>query len=261
MEYTKITVERKGRVLLMGLNRPEKMNAFDLDMYMELAQAYGELSRDDELFCGVLFAHGEHFTSGLELDKWAPVFSGDGFNVPEGAIHPLGLDPDNMCKKPVVMAVRGRCYTIGFELLLAQDVRVCASDARIALLEVKRGIYPVGGGTVRLFEEIGWGNAMRYLLTGDEINAEEAYRLGLVQEVVEPGEEVEKAIELAETIAKRAPLGVMAALRSARISRVEGHREALKRLIPDIIPILGSEDAKEGIMSFMERREAVYKGK
>jgi len=102
---------------------------------------------------------------------------------------------------------------------------------------------------------------MRYLLTGDEINAEEAYRLGLVQEVVEPGEEVEKAIELAETIAKRAPLGVMAALRSARISRVEGHREALKRLIPDIIPILGSEDAKEGIMSFMERREAVYKGR
>ncbi|MCX7677633.1 MAG: crotonase/enoyl-CoA hydratase family protein [Spirochaetes bacterium] len=261
MEYTRITVETRGHLLLMGLNRPHKRNAFDLEMYEELARAYTHLHNDPELRCGVLFAHGEHFTSGLELDKWAGVFTSGKWELPSGLIHPLGLDEDNRCKKPVVMAIRGRCYTIGFELLLAQDVRIAATDARIALLEVKRGIYPVGGGTVRLFEEIGWGNAMRYLLTGDEMSGEEAYRLGLVQELTEPGKELEKAIEIAERIAKAAPLGVMAALRSARISRIDGARASLSKLMQDLLPIMQSEDAREGLMSFLERREANFKGK
>jgi enoyl-CoA hydratase/carnithine racemase len=261
MEYSKITAEQKDHILLMGLNRPEKQNAFDVEMYVELAKAYGELHRNDELRCGVLFAHGEHFTSGLELDKWASVLQTGWDILPEGAIHPLGMDEDNRCRKPVVMALRGRCYTIGFELLLAQDIRVAASDARIALLEVKRGLYPVGGGPVRLFQEVGWGNAMRYLLTGDEITAEEALRLGLVQQVTEPEKELETALDLAKRIARAAPLGVMAALKSARIARTEGHRAAMARLIPDLLPLIESEDVKEGLLSFMERREAVFKGK
>jgi enoyl-CoA hydratase/carnithine racemase len=261
MDYTRITAEARGHVFLMGLNRPEKRNAFDLEMYDELAHAYGELDRNPELRCGVLFAHGEHFTSGLELDKWASAFTSGKWNIPDGCIHPLGIDLDKRCQKPVVMAIRGRCYTIGFELLLAQDIRVAATDVRIALLEVKRGIYPVGGGTVRLFQEIGWGNAMRYLLTGDEITGTEAYRLGLIQELTEPGNELNRAIEIATDISKRAPLGVMAALKSAQIARTEGPRAALARLIPDLMPIMRSEDALEGVMSFMERREANFKGK
>jgi enoyl-CoA hydratase/carnithine racemase len=159
------------------------------------------------------------------------------------------------------MAIKGRCYTIGFELLLAQDIRVASTDTRIALLEVKRGIYPVGGGTVRLFKEIGWGNAMKYLLTGDEISGAEALRLGLVQELTEPGNELDRAIEIATDISKRAPLGVMAALQSARITDVEGQRAAFARLMPDLMPIMRSEDATEGVMSFLERREANFKGK
>ncbi len=259
--YTRITVETRGHICLMGLNRPQKRNAFDLELYEELASAYGELDRNSELRCGVLFAHGEHFTSGLELDKWASVFASGQWTIPEGCIHPLGTDLNARCRKPVVMAIRGRCYTIGFELLLAQDIRVAATDAKIALLEVKRGIYPVGGGTVRLFQEIGWGNAMRYLLTGDEITGPEAYRMGLVQELTEPGKELERAIELAETIAKRAPLGVMAALQSARITDVEGQRAAIARLIPDLMPIMKSQDALEGVQSFLERREANFTGR
>lgn len=261
MGYSRITVEEKDHIFLMGLNRPEKRNAFDLDMYMELADAYGELHRNKELRCGVLFGHGEHFTAGLELDKWAAVFQNGKIDIPEGAIHPLGIDEDNRCSKPVVMAVRGRCYTIGFELLLANDIRVVASDAKIALLEVKRGIYPVGGGTVRLFQEVGWGNAMRYLLTGDEVTAEEALRMGLVQQVTKPGEELEAAIKVAEKIAKAAPLGVMAALQSARTAHIEGDKAALARLIPDLQPLMQSEDVKEGIISFMERREAIFQGR
>jgi enoyl-CoA hydratase/carnithine racemase len=145
--------------------------------------------------------------------------------------------------------------------MLATDVRIAATTVRLAQIEVKRGIYPVGGATVRLFEEIGWGNAMRYLLTGDEMNAQEAYRLGLVQEVVEPGQQLQRAIEIAETIAKQAPLGVRAIIKSARLSRVEGAKAALERLLPDLLPIMKSEDAQEGVRAFIERREAIFNGK
>lgn len=261
MDYTRITVETRDHVFLMGLNRPEKRNAFDLLMYEELARAYGELDRNPELRCGVLFAHGKHFTSGLELDKWTGVFESGRWAIPDGCIHPLGIDTAERCRKPVVMAVQGICFTIGFELLLAQDIRVASTDARIALLEVKRGIYPVGGGTVRLFQEIGWGNAMRYLLTGDEISAAEAYRLGLIQELTEPGKTLDRAIEIATDISRRAPLGVMAALKSARIAAVDGQNAAMTRLVPDLKPIMKSEDAIEGVMSFIERREANFKGR
>ncbi|MCF8054263.1 MAG: crotonase/enoyl-CoA hydratase family protein [Deltaproteobacteria bacterium] len=261
MNYTRIKVEKVGNVLSMGLNRPEKRNAFDIQMYEELAYAYGELDRNPDLRCGLLYAEGEHFTAGLELDKWAPVFSDGKWGIPAGCIHPLGLDEDARCRKPVVMAIRGRCYTIGFELMLAQDIRVVATDARIALLEVKRGIYPVGGGTVRLFAEIGWGNAMRYLLTGEEMSGGEAYRLGLAQELVDPGKEFERAMEIATEIAKRAPLGVMAALNSARLAKVYGTKAAFAKLLPDLLPIMKSEDAIEGVMSFLERREANFKGR
>ncbi|NPV05994.1 MAG: crotonase/enoyl-CoA hydratase family protein [Syntrophaceae bacterium] len=262
MNEQKITVERRGRVLLMGLNRPDKMNAFDVEMYLELAAALGELDRDRELRCGLLFAHGTHFTAGLDLPKWAPYFGGAKFpDLPAGACDPFGLDEARQVGKPMVMAVQGICYTIGLELLLAMDIRVAATDTRFGQIEVKRGIYPVGGATVRLHREIGWGNAMRYLLTGDEIGAAEALRLGLVQETVEPGRQVGRALAIAETVARQAPLGVQASLKSARRACAEGDRAAIARLLPDLAPIMKSEDAAEGIRSFIERREALFKGR
>jgi enoyl-CoA hydratase len=259
---SKITVEARAHVLLIGLNRSEKRNAFDLDMYRDLGAAYGRLHRDPNLRCGVLFAHGEHFTGGLDLTQWAPCFSQGRFpDLPEGAIDPLGLDEDNRLSKPLVMAVQGICFTIGVELLLATDIRVAASDIRLGQIEIKRGIYPVGGGTVRWIQEIGWGNAMRYLLTADELRAEEAYRLGLVQEVTEPGQQLERTLAIANTIAAQAPLGVQASLRSARIARIQGDKAALARLLPDLIPIMQSDDAKEGVQAFIERREARFTGR
>ena len=262
MTSGKITVERKGHILLMGLNRPEKMNAFDVEMYLELAAAFGELDRERELRCGLLFAHGKHFTAGLELPKWAPFFSQATFpDLPEGACDPFGLDETKRVGKPMVMAAQGICYTIGLELMLAMDIRVAASDTRFGQIEVRRGIYPVGGATVRLHQEIGWGNAMRYLLTADEINAGEAMRLGLVQELTEPGRQFERALQIADTISRQAPLGVQASLASARRSRTEGERAAIARLLPDLVPIMKSEDAAEGIRSFVERREGMFKGR
>lgn len=262
MDSSYITVERREHLLLIGINRAEKRNAFDIRMFVDVARAYGELHSDPELWCGLLYAHGDHFTAGLELDKWAEPFGAGKFpDLPAGCIDPVGLDEDRRLGKPLVTAVQGYCYTIGMEMMLATDVRVAASNTRFAQLEVKRGIYPVGGGTVRLLQEVGWSNAMRYLLTGDEITADEALRMGMVQEVVEPGKQFQRALELAERIAKQAPLAVQTCLKSARRARVDGDRAALARLMPDIMPLMKSEDAKEGVNSFRERRTAKFKGK
>ena len=261
-EEAKVTTEKRGHVLLIGLNRVSKRNAFDLDMYREVGLAYAELERDDDLRCGLLFAHGDHFTAGLDLMQWAGEFGAGRFpELPEGAKCPMGLDEDNRISKPLVMAVQGICFTIGLEMMLSTDIRVAASDTRFGQIEIKRGIYPVGGGTVRLIQEVGWSNAMRYLLTADEISAREAYRMGLVQEVVEPGKQFDRALEIAETVAAQAPLGVKATLMSARMTRSQGEQAAIARLLPDLIPIMTSEDAMEGLQSFLERRKANFKGR
>lgn len=257
-----ITTEQQGHVLLIGLDRAAKRNAFDQAMFEKLALAYGELEHNPDLRCGLLFAHGDHFTAGLDLPAWAPIFqSGEMPDLPQGAIDPLGLDETTRLTKPIVMAIQGICLTIGIELLLATDIRVAASDTRFAQIEIKRGIYPVGGATVRLIQEVGWGNAMRYLLTADEFTAEEAYRIGLVQAVVEPGKQLTAALQLAQTIAAQAPLGVYATLKSARTARLQGESAAIARLLPDLQPLMQSQDVEEGIQSFIDRRTAVFKGK
>lgn len=259
----KVIVEKKGNVLLMGLNRPQKLNAFDVDMFMELCAALGQLNMDPECRCGLLYANGKHFTSGLELTQWAPIFDKGEFPpaLPKDSCDLYSLNEEKRVKKPLVMAVQGICFTIGFELLLAADIRVASPDARFAVIEVKRGIYPAGGATIRLHKEIGWGNAMRYLLTGDELNAAEALRLGLVQEVSEPGRHLDQAFKIAETISKQAPLGVRAALLSARRVQTFDEKPAVDRLVPDLMPIMKSEDAAEGVKSFIERREARFTGR
>jgi enoyl-CoA hydratase/carnithine racemase len=255
-----VTTERRGHVLLMGLDRAAKKNAFDLPMYHALARAYAELDRDDDLRVGVLFAHGQTFTAGLDLVQFAPVFESGAWSIPEGAIDPLGLG-ETRVRKPVIAAVQGLCLTIGIELLLATDVRVAAKSARFGQIEIKRGIYPVGGATVRLPREVGWGNAMRWLLTGDEFGAAEAHRIGFVQDVVDDGAELAAATAIADTIAKQAPLGVYATLASSRYALPAREEIAMKRLLPDLKPVLASEDVKEGIASFVERRAAKFTGK
>jgi len=256
-----VTVERDGHVLLMGLNRPAKRNAFNLAMIDQLAAAYYELEADDDIRCGVLFAHGDHFTGGPDLAEVGP-------RVREGRIAfsgPGRRDPwrkDGAWTTPVVAAVQGWVMTLAIELLLAADIRIAASDARFAQLEIRRGIYAFGGATIRLPRDAGWGNAMRWLLTGEEYDAAEAHRIGLVQEVVEPGRQVERAIELATAIAtKSAPLGVKATLASAHRARLEGEPAAFARLDGDMADLFETEDGREGLLSFVERRDARFLGR
>jgi enoyl-CoA hydratase len=262
MGEPRVVVEQQGHVLRMELNRPEKYNAFDVASYRELAQAYGRLDREPELRCGLVCGRGEHFTAGLELDQWAGELAQGRFPpLPEGACEPFGLDPARRVRKPVVFAVHGICFTVAIELMLAGDVRVAAQGARFGQIEVRRGIYAVGGATLRMVQEFGWGNAQRYLLTGEEFGADEALRIGLVQEVV-PREEVQaRGLAIAERIARQAPLAVQASLQSSRIFAEHGAGAALARLLPDLQALMGSDDVQEGVRSFLERREAHFTGR
>jgi len=163
--------------------------------------------------------------------------------------------------KPVVMAVSGIAFTVAIELALASDIVVAADDVRFRQLEVGRGILPFGGATMRAPARLGWGNAMRFLLTGEEFGAAEALRIGLVQEVVAPGKHVDRAKELAALIAQQAPLGVQGTLANARLADAEGEPAATAHLRSLLPKVLASEDAAEGLKSFLERRTATFTGR
>ena len=261
MEMQYVTTERQDRVFMIGLNRPKKYNAVNVTMLEELSRAYGELAENPELHVGVLHSRGDHFCAGLDLGKVWPVLVERGPEMLSGGgqYDPLGMWGDPV-PKPVVMAVNGIAFTLALELALAADIVVAAEDVRFRQLEVGRGILPFGGATFRAPARVGWGNAMRFLLTAEEFGAREAHRIGLVQEVVAPGRHVEKALELAQLIAAQAPLGVRETLANARLARAEQERVAVEHLRRVVPQILDSEDAKEGLQSFLERRAARFDG-
>ncbi len=259
-EQPRVVTERDGRIFHIALDRADKMNAFDVRMLRELAEAVTEYESDESLWCAVLYANGDHFTAGLDLAEVGPAVRSGAPLFPEGSVDVLSLHEPRR-KKPLVMAVQGWCLTIGIELLLAADIRLAAEGARFGQIEINRGIFPFGGATIRLPEIAGWGNAMRWLLTGDKFDADEALRLGLVQEVVPAGDLRAKAIEIAQTVAKRAPLGVAATIRSSRTAQLEGTDAAVAELLVIARELMDTEDAAEGVRSFLERREGDFKGR
>ena len=256
----RITTGRDGEIFLIGIDRPKKLNGFSLKMYRELIDAYGAMEQDNAVRVGLLYAHGANFTAGLQLDQFAPLMARGEAAAPAGGIDPFSLR-EPLRTKPVVCAVQGICFTLGIELMLAQDIVVAADDCRFAQIEVKRGIMPTGGATLRFVDRAGWGNAQRYLLTGDEFGAAEAFRLGFVQEVVPAGQQFERALAIARTIAEQAPLAVRASLASSRRYVEKGplgikpEMEAVQR------KLALTEDAAEGLRSFTERRKARFTGK
>lgn len=257
----RVTIERDGHVLLIGLHRPEKRNAADFAMLQELCLAYGELDRDPELRAGLVFAHGDHFTAGLDLADVAPRIGPDGLDlVPEGGLNPWQVDGSAQ-RKPVVVAVQGTCLTLGIELALASDVVVAADSTVFGQIEVQRGILPFGGATIRFPRAVGWGNAMRWMLTGDSFDAAEALRIGLVQEVVPHGTQRERGLELARRIAAQAPLAVQATLANAREAIRNGDARAEQRLQPELVRLAASEDAAEGMRAFLARDTPRFRGR
>lgn len=257
----RVTIGRDGHLLFIGLNRPEKRNAADFAMLQELCLAYGELDRDPELRAGVVFAHGDHFTGGLDLGDVTPRIGPNGLDlVPEGGLNPWQVE-GQFQRKPVVIAVQGMCLTLGIELALASDVVVAADSTVFGQLEVQRGILPFGGATIRLPRAVGWGNAMRWMLTGEEFDAAEAHRIGLVQEVVPHGTQLERAREIAASIAAQAPLAVQATLANAREAIRGSDTRAEQQLQPELVRLASTEDAAEGMRAFVARDEPNFRGR
>jgi enoyl-CoA hydratase len=256
----RIASETRDGICLIAIDRPAKLNGFTPKMLRELALAYTAYERDAGARCALLHAPGPHFTAGLDLPKVAPHLGRDTLMVEDGEIDPLGTRAP-FRSKPVVVAVQGICFTLGIELMLAADIVVAAADTRFAQIEVKRGLMPTGGATIRMAERAGWGNAMRYLLTGDEFDAQTALRLGFVQEVVEPGRAFDRALELAQLIARQAPLAVAATLDNARIAQREGPAAAASRFGTTQSRLLASADFEEGLRSFRDKRPPEFNGR
>lgn len=258
-----IHTERRGALLLIGINRPAKYNGFTPRMFRELGEAYTLLDDDADLRVGVLHAFGPHFTAGLDLPTIAPLMQRGEKAVPLGLVEPTNLGTAGYRRrtKPMVVAVKGITYTLGIELMLAADIVVAADDCRFSQLEVKRGIMATGGATLRMAERAGLGNALLHLLTGDEFGAAEALRLNFVQKVVPAGLELDEAIRIAEAIAAQAPLAVVATRLNALKAVEHGPLAAMEEFIEVQQQLSRTEDAAEGVRSFVERRAANFKGR
>lgn len=256
----RVKLTGQGDILMMGLDRTAKLNGFNPTMLRGIAQAYTELEQNDAYRVGVLYAEGDHFTAGLELDKVAAAMGDSARLVPEGLVDPLGLN-DPVKTKPVVAAVQGICYTIGIELMLAADIVIAAQGTRFSQLEVKRGIMATGGATIRMVERAGWGNAMLHLLTGDEFGPEEALRCQFIQQIVPLGDQLSRALEIAAAIAEQGPLSVRATMRNAKLALTDGFDAAVADFEPTQSRLFKSEDVKEGVQSFIERRKAKFSGR
>lgn len=254
----RVTHERHNHILKITIDNPSKKNAFVPEMMEQLSEALTLLDTDDTLWVGVLCAAGDHFTAGLDMPK----FFGPGATakpIPADQGDPFGLG--KQCRKPIVTAVQGICFTIGIEIALAGDILIAADDSRFCQMEAKRGIAPLGGAHFRYVTRAGWGNAMYHLFLCDEFNAEEARRIGLVQEVVPAGTQIERAMALAEIIAANAPLGIQVTKEAGRKYIEAGEQAAIAAIGTVRERVMNSADAAEGIMSFIQRRPANFQGR
>lgn len=254
-----ITAERRDELFIIAIDRPAKRNGFTPEMLTQLAEAYTAFEDDSTSRCAVVRAEGDHFTGGLDLPKVAPFIAAGNSLFPAGSIDPFDLRAPRR-SKPVVVAVKGWCLTLGIELMLAADIVVAADNTQFGQIEVQRGLMATGGATIRMAERAGWGNAMRYLLTSDFFDAQEALRLGFVQEVVPAGEELTRALAIAETIAAQAPLAVQATLANARVSAEQGPAAAAAQFDDIQKRLMKTDDVSEGLKAFQERRPGQFTG-
>jgi len=247
-------------VLLIGIDRAEAQNRVDVATFSALGQAYYEFEHDDGLRAAVLYGKGPDFSQGLDLASWGAALRAGPFQAPPKFIDPIGTSGPER-SKPLLVAVQGHVTRIAHELFLAADVRIAAQDTVFNQGEVTAASFPGGGATIRFVREAGWGNAMRYMLTGADWRADDAYRMGLVQEITAPGKQVERAIALAKEIAAAAPLGVRATLASARRALSESEKLALATLQPDFARLLRSDDRQEFLRALQEKRAPAYVGR
>ncbi|WP_030829482.1 crotonase/enoyl-CoA hydratase family protein [Streptomyces hygroscopicus] len=259
-----LIVERVGATLVLTLNRPEARNALSLPMLVGLYDGWIEADQDDAVRSVVLTGAGGAFCAGMDLKALASGGRLDGQQLRDR----LEADPDlhwkamlrhHRPRKPVIAAVEGPCVAGGTEILQGTDIRVAGRGATFGLFEVRRGLFPIGGSTVRLARQMPRTHALEMLLTGRPYPAEEAARIGLIGHVVPDGTALEKALEIAGLINANGPLAVEAVKASvyetAEMTEADGLRSELTRGWP----IFDTADAKEGSKAFAEKRPPVYR--
>jgi enoyl-CoA hydratase len=254
-EQPAVLTERRERVLLITINRPDARNAVNAAVATGIAAAMDELDTDGELTLGILTGAGRGFCAGMDLKAFVAgesAWAGDrGF---------AGIT-QRASVKPLIAAIEGFAVAGGLEIALACDLIVAARGARLGIPEVKRSLVAAGGGLLRLPRVLPRGIAMELALTGDPITAERGYELGLVNRLAEPGESLAAALELAAQIAPNAPLALAASKRILNESVDWPDAEFWARQGEIVGPVMSSEDAREGATAFAEKRAPVWSGR
>ena len=247
--------QRRERILEITINRPDQRNAVNAAVAQGVAAALDELDGDPELSLGILTGAGKGFSAGMDLKAFVAgesAYAGDrGF---------AGIT-QRAAEKPLIAAIEGFAMAGGLEIALACDLIVAARGARLGIPEVKRSLVAAGGALLRLPRVLPRNLAMELALTGDPIDAERGYELGLVDRLAEPGQALATALELAEAVAANGPLALAATKRILVESVDWPSSEFFARQGEIAGPVMGSEDAKEGAKAFAEKRAPVWKGK
>lgn len=247
-----------GHVCVISLDNVAKKNAITPELMSQLSAHLTRFEDDDDLWVAILDPAGEHTTAGLDMPKFfGPTATAK--PIPEDQVDPFALK--RRTTKPVISVVHGITWTIGIEMMLAGDIVIAADTARFCQLESKRGIAPFGGAHFRYLTRTGWGNAMYHLFLCDEFDAQEAFRIGFVQEVHPYGKHRERAMEIARRICQCAPLGLRATKKAALEYLEQGERAGVAAIPAIQKAVFDTEDFKEGIQSFVERREARFRGR
>jgi enoyl-CoA hydratase len=246
-----VLVERHERIMIITLNRPEAMNAINTGLAAGLLAAVQELDEDDSLSLGVLTGNGRGFCSGMDLKEYAKV------GVPRG-LMPF-VKRGNA--KPMIAAVEGFALAGGLELALTCDLIVAAEGAKLGIPESKVGLIAAAGGLMRLLRQLPYGVAMQMALSGDPITAEQAHGYGMVTEVSPPGQALRTARELAERLARNAPLSLAASKQVLRNSMGLTESEFWEMQASAIKPVFESDDAREGPRAFAEKRQPQWRGR
>lgn len=252
--------ERHGKTAVVTMDRPSAKNAFSLPMLVGMADAWVEIDRDDDIRCAVLTGAGGTFCAGMDLKAMggpeAERYQNRMADDPD--LHWKALLRHYSLKKPLIAAVEGWAVAGGTEILQATDIRVAGTGAKFGVFEARRGLFPLGGSTVRLRRQIPYTVAMDLLLTGREVSADEALRIGLIGRVVPDGTALDHALEIAGVICANGPLAVEAIKRSVRETEGMPEGEGLARELEIGWPVFATEDAEEGPRAFAEKRPPVF---